>query len=395
MYACRYGKPSRAGPFAYKHKPDETATRSRLYNMLLEKVPVQEDLLATHNVPSEMGGPGADAALGVSMSMPQLRRNHTTSIGEGSVLEGTGGVAHASAPGSSAGDVPPGTAASTRREPMDLEAQAAAERKERERDRQAFVEEICTKQTRVEVVDWVGKIFTVMDKRNAEDRALEAKNRRRLGRSAGGACSDSGISGTTLTGGGSGTALASAGHKMAAPSLAATQRAPSLISGESLVVNTGQGGDLLSVPERLKCYLRGELPDLKAHVADYVAAKSHQVEKRVEDEMADKFLKGTTKMQVFSGKDNFLRWQNKRRASIQRVLDAEMPKWIWEAVQSWDERKAFQSRTTEVSETDLIYDYLTKRAAHIEAGRLATEIAIFKPLKASYSLPSMWRDKYL
>merc|ERR1711974_486643 len=108
---------------------------------------------------------------------------------------------------------------------------------------------------------------------------------------------------------------------------------------------------------------------------------------------AGQFLAQTAQRKVFDGRSNYLLWQNTRHQVLQKRLDAEMPAWILEAIECWDQSKAIDRQEKELSDTDLIFEYLTKRAAHIDTGKLPSEIPLFKTMHASYSLPSMWRDR--
>jgi len=256
-----------------------------------------------------------------------------------------------------------------------------------ERERKAFVSAHCSDTTRLDVQDWVGRVFGMMVKQSAEQHSVSStKERRRRARSSGGT-SDSGTSGTTLR--------AAGARSLASQDQRAPSRAASMVSAESLVVNTGQGTEALSNQERLRAYFSGELPELTAHVERYIDSRCEDALKRIDKDLRDDFLRNTTRRMVFDSRGNYLRWQNTRRSVIQRVLEAEMPRWIWDALKSWEEPVAsHQARAKEVSDTDVIWDYLSKRAAHIDSSQLVTEIPIFKPLMASYSLPHMWRDKY-
>lgn len=392
-YGRRQRASARVGP-----QKDDAGTHRRLYTLLLEKVKDEDDIFG-RNMPNDGSTCGARSSATAAVgATPKTRRTSLPGVTDdvAGVVEDSGRGPPAGLGGGMANDGADSERQTTQGK-ADLEAMAAM--KDLQVEREAFVNSICSETTRIDVQDWVGRIFDKMAKQTAEERAAESKRGRkdrhtRTSRTGSGANSESGVSGTTLTGGGtgSGTVLAAAGASLAG---ASTNKAPSLISAESLVVHHGQGMELLSVPERLRAYLADEIPELKVHVNACVAAKVEEVRKRIDEDLGMGFLKHTTKRSVFDGRANYLRWQNTRRAAIQRVLDADMPKWIWESVQSWDQLAYVKGREADVSDTDLVFDYLTKRAAHIDQGKLATEIPIFKPLMASYSLPNMWRDKYL
>mmetsp|Transcript_86544 Transcript_86544/g.169324 ORF Transcript_86544/g.169324 Transcript_86544/m.169324 type:complete len:163 (-) Transcript_86544:67-555(-) len=161
-----------------------------------------------------------------------------------------------------------------------------------------------------------------------------------------------------------------------------------------MVVHHNVVDEPLNTKERVQAYLDRRLPELERHVNEQVARRTEALHREVDEEMAGQFLLQTAHRKVFDGRANYLRWQNTRHHVLQKHLDAEMPTWILEAIESWDQQKAQEKQEKKVSETDLIFEYLTKRAAHIDSGKLPSEIPIFKTLHASYSLPSMWRDKY-
>lgn len=266
-----------------------------------------------------------------------------------------------------------------------------------DREREAFVTQICSDTTRLDVRDWVWRIYETMkkhQKKESEEDAPSKPSRRHRNR----AWSSSGHSDSTTTHTATTSALLTAGGSVVG-SLAATnapsRKAPSLISAESLVVHPGKKIELLSAEERLRAYLRHEIPELTAHVNKFVAARAEEVRREMDEEVVERHMLQMRRMQVFDGKANFLRWQNSRRIALQKRLDNETPCWMLEAVKCWDQKTAMKAREDEVSEQDLVYDYLTKRAAHINTSKLATEIPIFKSLHSSYSLPRMWRDKYL
>lgn len=351
---------------------DQEANQQRLYDILLGKAQLEQKPRAVAERTAPNGGP-ADAA---------ATTNVAGSAGEGA-RDDTGGSAAATVPGAAAG-----TESSPKGKPSvsyadELTSGPQDEEHAREREKAEYVAKVCSDSTRLDVRDWVGRIFTMV--REAQDNTEEeppdnAKNRRR--RAWNSSSSES-----------SGTTLVAAGGSIAATT--ATKRtAPSLISAESLVVNPPKP-EPLSTEERLRAYLRDEIPELASHVHAHVAAKSEVLRREVDEELVEQHLMQMRKRAVFDGKTNFLRWQASRRVALQKRLDDAMPDWIGEAVASWNQRKAMKAREEEVSETDLIFDYLTKRAAHINTNKLASEIPVFKTLHASYSLPAMWRDKYL
>jgi len=265
-------------------------------------------------------------------------------------------------------------------------------RREREEEKEAFMAQVCSDSTRLDVRDWISRLYEVLKKAKPdteEDAQMKPSRRGRKAWSNSGASESTTITGTT------GTALLAAGGSIAGKSATASRKAPSLISAESMVVHPGRKIEILSTEERLRAFLRNEIPELTKHVDAYLAKRAEEVRREIDEEVVEKHLLQMRRQEVFDGKINMLRWQNQRRIVLQKRLDTETPLWILEGVQLWDQKGAMKAREEEVSETDLIFDYLTKRAAHINSSKLAVEIPIFKTLHASYSLPSMWRDKYL
>lgn len=264
---------------------------------------------------------------------------------------------------------------------------------ELETERQAFIAKTCCPSTRFDVQEWVGKIFDMNYKAKLVAAQKDAKERRRRRLRSSTAMSDSGASGqTSQTGvtGTTGTALHTVGG-----SIAASQRPPrSLDSDESLVVHHSGGDEPLSIKERIQAFLAGRIPELEAHVNAHIAANTDALQRKVDEELAEQYLRTTQQRKVFDGRANYLRWQNARHQVLQKQLDASMPRWILEAIENWDQKKSAECKAKDISDTDLIFEYLTKRAAHIDSGKLPTDVPIFKALHASYSLPSMWKDKY-
>lgn len=259
-----------------------------------------------------------------------------------------------------------------------------------DREKEAFVAQVCSDSTRLDVRDWVSRIYETLKKlpsKDEEDKLTITGSKRHRK-----AWSSSGNSDTT-THTGTTSALLTAGGSIAAT--VPSRKAPSLISAESMVVHPGKKIEMLSVEERVRACLRHEIPELSAHVNQHCAKRAEEVRREIDEELVESHLLQMRRQQVFSGQANFLRWQNSRRLALQKRLDTDMPFWMLEAVKTWDQKSAMQAREEEVSEQDLVFDYLTKRAAHINTSKLASEIPIFKTLHSSYSLPRMWRDKYL
>lgn len=345
---------------------DEKANHQRLYTILLGKADAEEK--STTKGATERAVPPTGSALASA-------RDDSGVVAAGA----SGGAGEGTTKESPKGKPPTVSYAE------DVPALSPQEEEHiREREKAEFVAQVCSDSTRLDVRDWVGRIYKIV-KVAAETTAEEEDRKKDSRRRRAWNSSSSESSGTTT--------LVAAGGSIARTD-ATSRRAPSLISAESLVVNPPRP-EPLSTEERLRAYLRGEIPELSAHVHAHVAAKSEEMRRMIDEEDVEKHLMQMRKRAVFDGKTNFLRWQATRRVILQQRLDEAMPHWIEEAVASWNQKAAMRKRDEEIADSDLIFDYLTKRAAHINTNKLASEIPIFKTMHASYSMPTMWRDKYL
>jgi len=304
---------------------------------------------------------------------------------------------------------------------------------EMEEERRAFLNQVCAESTRQDVKLWMGKTFSmVLAARFAEKEARNRERRRRQARAAGGgAMSDAGFSvfstntGHTFDTCTSGTALMTVGGSIAGasfhPGLAGVNGrtsstslpdqndnsnnniipqtkglgARSVDSEESLVVHHNAVEDPLNMKERIQAYLERRIPELETFVNERVAARAAILQKEVDNELAAGFMLQTAQRNVFDEQANLLRWQGVRQQILQKKIDRDMPGWILEAIQGWDEKHVIEQTMKKRNHVDSVVDYLTKRSTNIEQSKLVSEIPIFKTLHASYSLPPMWRDKYL
>eukprot|EP00403_Amphidinium_massartii_P025486 CAMPEP_0178405468 /NCGR_PEP_ID=MMETSP0689_2-20121128/18414_1 /TAXON_ID=160604 /ORGANISM="Amphidinium massartii, Strain CS-259" /LENGTH=367 /DNA_ID=CAMNT_0020026483 /DNA_START=78 /DNA_END=1181 /DNA_ORIENTATION=+ len=300
------------------------------------------------------------------------------------------------------------------------EGNALAPSIEMEHLRNEYVSQVCSDTTRFDVRQWVGKIFYMQHARQMaaeSQRQADANDMRRrrvrhqTHSSATSTVSDtqdtqvhSSDAGTTWmspsTRAARTTFMSTAGpqssqHAESHRSTSGALMAADALSAESMVVNHDPVDADWNVRERLKAYLSNQIPELTKFVDDSIMARTDALRREVDQELKEKHLRMMSMRQVFDARANQLRWEHIRRAALQRRLDAEMTTWIVQAIKAWDQKKAMQTqRAIDISETDLVFDYLTKRAAHIDSGKLPTELPIFKALHASYSLPEMWRDKY-
>jgi len=257
---------------------------------------------------------------------------------------------------------------------------------EMEAEREAFVSEVCSNSTRFDVQDWVRKIFDMQHEGRmaAARREAQERRRRKFRSSSVGSVPESNASGAGTTP----TALQAAGGNIAA---SASRPPKSADSAGSLEVNFNGNEEPLSLNERVQAFLNGSSPELEEHVNAHVARRTEELRSKVDGDLATKFLRQVQYRRVFDGRANYLRWQSARHQLLQKHLDKNMTNWIVEAISSWEQR---QPLDTKDEDKDVIFDFLTKRAAHIDSGKLPTEIPLFKTMHASYSLPSMWKDKY-
>jgi len=288
---------------------------------------------------------------------------------------------------------------------------------ETERLRNAYVTQVCSDTTRFDVRQWVGKIFYMHHARQlaAEEQlqvdANDASRRRRGQTRHQTQSSAASLISETHSQSSRASDVATTAFQTPArtarttfagtqsSNVAESQQSTSVrfptdaLSAESMVVNHDPVDKEWSIRERLKAYLSNNLPELTQFVDESVLARTEGVRREVDQQLKEKHLRMMNMKQVFDTRANQLRWEHVRRATLQRRLDNEMMGWILEAIEAWDHKKALERQAAEISETDLVFDYLTKRAAHIDSGKLPTELPIFKTLHASYSLPSMWRAR--
>lgn len=339
-------------------RADADATQKMLHNLLFSKN-VGEDLLA------EQTGAAHHSPAGVGTTIDETLRLVNVFQREPKML-----------PPRSLGGGRPSSPVLKKSASMELEA-----------ERDSFVNAVCTDYTHHQVRHWVDKIFHMTH--NAAETEAKDRRRRRLRSSCAG--SESGMSGQTgatgYTGvtGTTGTPLQPESVFHASPK--------SAVSDESLVVHHSKGDEPLSVKERLQAFLQHRIPELDEHINSYVAVHTEELQKLVDEEMAGNFLRNASDRDVFDNRANYLRWQNARQKILQKKLDDAMGQWILQAIQTWDQKKADQ-KPKEMAPADRMYEYLTKRAAHIDSGKLPSRIPVFKTLHSSYSLPAMWRDKY-
>lgn len=335
---------------------DTSATQAQLYNLLLTKEHDDDEVPA-------LASPGAVGSTGSGVASPVAAPSYAASTEGGE------------------------SGSSTSRA-----IEAAEKAADLEREKRAFLAEVCTDSTRTDVREAVSRCFLFAKRKEAEalarDALSERSGRRRRARSSAGN-SDSGASVTTFA------TLAAAGGSIAASRAAASRRAPSVCSDLSLVVHQDKGLQLLSPEERLRAYLANQIPELTEHVNRHIALKVESVRNDLDTELVHEYLLGARRRGVFKDQANWLRWQSTRHLHGRRQLDDDMHRWILEAVTTWDQANDLQGKEAEVGEADLVYDYLTKRGSHIDTTKLATRIPVFQTLKASYCMPSMWRDATL
>jgi len=407
--------------------PDQKATQDLLRSILLEKVPVDE---------AEERAEGGDAdATPVTAAQVEDARADTPS-------RAASGAAGDSIVEVSAGLDPVEEELRRKREDLD------------QRQKDVFVSQICTSDTRHEVFDWVGKIYDLQKAKEKEKVGKKEKGRpgRRRTRSSG-VVSDAGNSSTATSAAAAPPAQAlgnTAGHSrfqsagsfvlavglMSQPdpvpgskpitqpvdtapkvseasaggtagvagTASETLPEPSLLSGESLVVHREKEIGDISHELRMHAYLGGQLPELQAHVDGHIRLQSEAMSKLVDEELAETQLqrpRGPHGGFAFDGRAHFLRFQILRREVLRKKLEEMTPQWIWEGILTWDPSKPSRHKREDLDghHVDFIYDNITKREGDSAArakfsSKVTNEVPMFKPLHISYSMPHNWRDKY-
>merc|ERR1719265_747276 len=264
-------------------KNDEKATQEKLYTLLLTKEPHEDDLEIRTAVPvSPCSRYETGSAVTSPVAMGSISNDETSALASGSSCE--------------------------RALPSSRTFAATAEKTaEIELERQAFLSEVCTENTRKLVREGVNKCFLYLkeqEARAARENASDRGGRRRRTRSS------------------AGNSDSEAGESIAASR--ASRKAPSLISEESLVVNHDKGFQPLSGEDRLRAYLAGTIPELTEHVRKYVLQKVEGMREHVDTELADEFLLSAKRRGVFKDPANWLRWQNQRRTHIRSQMEADM-----------------------------------------------------------------------
>jgi len=247
--------------------------------------------------------------------------------------------------------------------------------------RNAFLREVCPGHMRFDVKDWIRKVYDLQQEAARIAAIDEEVDTGKCSRSK--ACpSDGRGMDQGLTAGGS---SASAAGQSSLQSVAGDL--------ESIAVHHGGSDPLLSFSEKVQAFIAGNTPELERHVETEVAKHVRELKKKAEDKLAGRFLNKAKEQDVFGAQANHLRWHNARHQFFQLELDKNMPDWIMEAIETWDQKRSMQSTKKKIqSEDDLVFSYLTKRAAHINIDNLPSEIPIFKTQRMSYLLPAMWKD---
>lgn len=334
---------------------DDLATTQRLHNILLQKFPDESDL--DSEVASRHGGSSV-AGSGRGSSSPKVIRPSIAKV-----------------------------------EPPLVSVEI------NDKDKEAFVDQICTDATRFEVSDWVGKIYEMKVADEQKQLQAAAARRRRLRSSCGG--SDSGASGahsgtalsgtvshTVSQGVSQGPSLLTAGGSIANISFRTGGQeaaAASVISDESLAVHCTGDNEILTLDERWRHYLENRIPELSDYVRSQIIIRTEALRQQVDEQVKQQRLNQMMTRRVFDMRTNQLRWENARRRALQQELDRQMSSWILEAIDNWDQVAAYEGRK-EISETSTMYDILTKRSAHMDSGNLALEIPLFQTMRPSYAL---------
>jgi len=247
----------------------------------------------------------------------------------------------------------------------------------REREKEAFVDQICNSNTRFDVSYWIGRLYIMFGEEMtaaAEEKETE-KRLRGL----------SGMSGfnSDLGNGSEGSYGDLAGLSMRAH--------PEVGDENDLSTWTDD--------ERLRHYLECRDPEQQAFVNQMIGKQVRRLEMEVDAELSKGRRKQMHAKGVYTDEKNDLRLKNSKRLMLKQRLEANMGHWLWEALGEWKDgakqRSIERAQNDEPTDVDIVFKTLTKPSTNIDPTRMVTQIPQFKTLYTSYSLPATWRDRYL
>jgi hypothetical protein len=253
----------------------------------------------------------------------------------------------------------------------------AASRQELEREREAFLDQICNHATRFDVSRRIGQLY-MMYGEGMTAAAAEKENEKRM----------RGLSG--MSGFNSEPDSSSEGDykELGALSL----RAQPDVGDEN---DQGTWTD----DERLRHYLEGRDPEQQAFVNQIIAKHVRNLQMEVDAELNKGRRAQMRAKGIYSDDKNDLRLKATRRRLLKQGLEASMGPWLWEALGAWKEgakqRSLERAQNDEPTDVDIVFKTLTKPSTNIDPTRMVTQIPQFKTLYTSYSLPANWRDRYL
>jgi len=246
-----------------------------------------------------------------------------------------------------------------------------------EREKEAFLDEICADSTRFDVKHWIGRLYIMFGE--GMTAAAEARENEKRIRSL------SGMSAFNSELGGS------------------SEGSYGDISGLSLRAHPefGDENDLSTWTddERLRHYLECRDPEQQAFINQRVSKQVRRLQMEVDAELNKNRRKQMHAKGVYTDEQNDLRLKNSRRFVLKKRLEVNMGHWLWEALSAWKDgakqRSLERAQNDEPTDVDIVYKTLTKPSTNFDPTKMVTHIPQFKTLHTSYSLPANWRDRYL
>jgi len=253
----------------------------------------------------------------------------------------------------------------------------AASRAELEREKEAFVDQICDSTTRFDVTHWIGRLYIMFGEGMTTDHA-EKENEKRMRGLSGMSALNSELDGSSEA---SGKELGSL----------------SLRAHAELADDNDQA--TWTDDERLRHYLEGRDPEQLAFVNQIIRKHVRNLQMEVDADLAKGRRAQMHSKGIYTDEKNDLRLRNTRRFMIKQRLEANMSNWLWQALAAWTEgakqRSVERALADEPTDVDIVFKTLTKPSTNIDPTRMVTQIPQFKTLYTSYSLPANWRDRYL
>lgn len=340
---------------------------------------------------------------------------------------------------------------STASMPADAEVVPPTPEHERvERDREAFIETICTEATHPEVRRMIRRLYIngqlswpAAEKVGKEKRrgskllpavsgatgategeaasATSAENRQQQGAGGDGRETQVQAGGVVGPDGGGGGGAAEVGKGAASDGGLSESRSDTGIGDRSVDVQVansnesnlaygisspssrGQGDDKAAENEeaRLKRYLLTRTKEQDDWVKEKVSEMVAQVHQVVNHRMDTDFWDRLQSRGVLDEEANRLRLKNMKRQELRKELEKHMKNYLkyarLEALKEWEDRQARGVKNVEVEEkegeTEMVFRSLTKPTVANDPRKRSGQVPKFPPLKMTYSLPVDWRQR--